>query len=129
MLLFCFVNADAQNGGKAEPNRIKFAKGKSAATASGTVKGDEQAEYVFSAREGQIIRVKIASVPKGKVATFVILSPTEEGKFFTKFFENYNYTFPAPQTGDYVIRVFLQPAAKVKSARYNLTLGITTPKN
>lgn len=128
MLLFCFVNAYAQNGGKAEPNRIKFTKGKSSATVSGRVKGDEQAEYIFSAKEGQIIHLKITSVPKGKVASFRILNPDEEATFYTKYAENYEYAFPAPYTGDYVIWVSLQPDAKVKAAKYNLSLTITKPQ-
>ena len=31
------------------------------------------------------------------------------------------------QYGEYVVRVFLQPETKVKSARYALTLSITKP--
>ena len=127
-LLLCFGNAFGQNGGKAEPNRITFAKGKSSATVSGKVKGDEQAEYVFSAKEGQIIHVKITSVPKGKVTSFRILNPNEEATFYTKYEENYQYAFPAPYSGDYVIWVSLQPDTKVKSAKYNLTLTITKPR-
>ena len=125
MLLFCFANAYSQNGGKAEPNRITFAKGKSSAIVSGRVKGDEQAEYIFSAKEGQIIQVKITSVPKGKVTSFRILNPNEEATFYTKYAENYEYAFPAPYTGDYVIWVSLQPDTKVKAAKYNLSLRIT----
>jgi hypothetical protein len=128
MLLFCFVSAYAQNGGKAEPNRVKFTKGKSSATVSGSVKGDEQAEYIFSAKEGQIIQVKITSVPKGKVASFRILNPGEEATFYTKYAENYEYAFPAPYTGDYVIWVSLQPDTKAKAAKYNLSLSITKPR-
>lgn len=127
-LLFCFGSVFGQNGGKAEPRRIEFAKGKSSATFGDRIKGDEQHEFIFSAREGQLINARIASLPKGKHATFVILHPTEEAKFFTKFFENYDYTFPAPYTGEYVIRVFLQPETTLKSARFNLTLRITKPK-
>lgn len=128
VLLFCFVSAFGQNGGKAEPNRIKFTKGKSSVTVSGKVKGDEQAEYIFSAQKEQLIVVKITSVPKGKVASFRILNPNEEATFYTKYEENYEYAFPAPYTGDYVIWVSLQPETKVKSAKYNLTLTITKNK-
>lgn len=128
VLLFCFANGFGQNGGKAEPNRIKFAKGKSAATVSGSVKGDVQVEYIFSAQKEQLITVKITSVPKGKVASFRILNPNEEAKFYTKYEENYQYAFPAPYTGDYVIWVSLQPETKVKSAKYNLTVTITKDK-
>jgi len=125
VLLFCFASAFGQNGGKAEPLRIKLTKGKSSATVSGKIKGDVQAEYVFSAKKEQLIVVKITSVPKGKVASFRILNPNEEATFYTKYEENYQYAFPAPYTGDYVIWVSLQPDTKVKAAKYNLTLTIT----
>lgn len=127
VLLFCCANIFAQNGGKAEPNRIKFAAGKSSAIVSGTVKGDEQAEYVFSAKEGQVIYLKITSAPKGKAASFRILNPDREATFYTKYGVNYEYAFPAPYTGDYVIWVSLQPETKAKSAKYNLALKITKP--
>ncbi|HEX8369939.1 MAG TPA: hypothetical protein VF604_15440 [Pyrinomonadaceae bacterium] len=128
VLLFGGAGVFAQNGGKAEPNPITFAKGKSSATVSGKVKGDEQAEYVFSAKEGQIIQVKITSVPKGKAASFRILNPGEQATFYTKYEQNYQYAFSAPYTGDYVIWVSLPPETKVKSAKYNLTLTITKPQ-
>jgi hypothetical protein len=127
VLLFGCAGVFAQNGGKAEPLRINFAKGKSSVAVSGKIKGDVQAEYIFSAKKEQLIVVKITSVPKGKVASFRILNPNEEATFYTKYAENYEYAFPAPYTGDYVIWVSLQPDAKVKAAKYNLTLKITKP--
>jgi hypothetical protein len=128
ILLFCGAGVFGQNGGKAEPLRLKFAKGKSSVTASGKIKGDMQAEYIFSAKKEQLIVVKITSVPKGKVASFRILNPNAEATFYTKYEENYQYAFPAPYTGDYVIWVSLQPDTKVKAAKYNLTLTITKDK-
>lgn len=51
VLLFFAFSIFAQ-GGKAEPNRITFAKGKTAATAGGSLKTREVAEYIFSAKKG-----------------------------------------------------------------------------
>jgi hypothetical protein len=127
-IVVLLVGCAAVFGQKAEPNRIEFAKGKSSAAVTGRVRSDEQAEYVFSAKKDQIINVKITSVPKGKVASFRILNPDEEATFYTKYEQNYQYAFPAPYTGDYVIWVSLQPETKVKSAKYNLTLTITKPQ-
>ena len=53
----------AQHGGKAEPNRIAFARGASSATVRGTVSGDEQAEYTFTAKKGQTVTITYSESP------------------------------------------------------------------
>lgn len=53
----------AQHGGKAEPNRIVFARGASSATVHGTVSGDEQAEYTFTAKKGQTVTITYNESP------------------------------------------------------------------
>jgi hypothetical protein len=53
----------AQHGGKAEPNRIVFARGASSATVRGTVSGDEQAEYAFTAKKGQTVTITYNESP------------------------------------------------------------------
>ena len=53
----------AQHGGKAEPNRIVFARGASSATVRGTVSGDEQAEYTFTAKKGQTVTITYNESP------------------------------------------------------------------
>jgi len=42
----------AQHGGKAEPNRIEFKRGTTSTVINGTVRGDEEAEYVLAAKKG-----------------------------------------------------------------------------
>src|SRR6266540_720199 len=53
----------AQGGGKAEPSRIEFKRGTSSTTISGVVRGDEEAEYVLSAKKGQHLKIVLTSVP------------------------------------------------------------------
>ena len=124
IMLFCTGNIFAQNGGKAEPGRISFAKGKSIATVSGKIYGDLQAEYVFGATEGQTVTIKISSLPKGNYSIFKVLNGYDAPEFTSESDINYNYTFKAPYTGEYLIWVNFRPAGKVKSAKYNLTLSI-----
>ena len=124
ILLLGVLNASAQDGGKAEPNRIHFAKGKSSATVSGKIYGDVQAEYVFAANEGQTVKLKIVSVPKGKFASFKVLNGYDEPEFVSEFDNNYEYTFTAPYSGDYLIWISFRPAGKITSAKYFLTLRI-----
>ena len=124
MMLFCAGNTLAQNGGKAEPNRIKFTKGKSIATVSDEISGGLQAEYAFGAKKGQTVMIKIASLPKGNYTAFKVLNAFEAPEFTSESDINYNYTFTAPYAGDYLIWVNFRPAGKVKSAKYSLTLSI-----
>ena len=124
VMLFCAGSIFAQNGGKAEPNRISFAKGKASATMTGKIYGDLQAEYVFSASEGQTVTIKISSLPKGNYSAFKVLNAYDAPEFTTESDINYNYTFKAPYTGDFLIWVNFRPAGKVKSVKYNLTVSI-----
>jgi hypothetical protein len=117
------VNAFAQ-GGKAEPNRVAFAKGKSSATKTGSLKSGQTYEFVFGAKAGQKVKIKIVStVPKGKFHYFSLLGDGFD--FATEYDTNYSYEFTAPETGDYFLNVNLNPTAKVTSGKFSLTLTIT----
>jgi hypothetical protein len=63
LVLIACSPAIAQRGGKAEPNRIEFKRGTNSTTINDTVRGDEQAEYVLSAKKGQRLIIKLTSVP------------------------------------------------------------------
>ena len=54
----------AQGGGKAEPLRIEFKRGTTSTTISDRVWDQVEAEYVFTARKGQRLTIKLTSVPK-----------------------------------------------------------------
>ena len=118
--LFAF-NAFAQ---KAEPNRITFAKGKSSATKTGSLKNGEVYEFVFGAKAGQKVKISIVSTtPKGKFHYFSLLGDGFD--FATELDKNYTYSFTAPETGDYLLNVNFIPTATVTSGKFSLTLAIT----
>jgi hypothetical protein len=60
-------------GGKAEPLRIEFKRGAYSAAISESVHGDEEAEYVLAAKEGQRLIIHVTSVPD-KSAMFKLLA-------------------------------------------------------
>lgn len=99
ILLLFAANAFAQGGGKAEPNRVKFAKAKSSATVSGTLSNNEQMEYVFGAKAGQKITLKVTSVPKGNLFSFSV-DGASGIELQTEYDSYADYTFTAPETGD-----------------------------
>lgn len=125
IILFLFaLTASAQNGGKAEPLRLSFAKGKSSMTKTDTLASGQTFEMVFGAKAGQKVKIKIVStVPKGKFHYFSLLGDGFD--FATEYDKNYDYTFTAPNTGDYFLNVNFNPAGKVTKGKFSLTLTIT----
>jgi hypothetical protein len=119
--LLASTNAFAQGGGKAEPGRIEFRRGTSSTTISGSVRGDEEAEYVLAARQGQKLVIKLNSVP-GKSAAFQILGP-DSGTSRLDYQSNFGFSGELPATGDYFISVRRPSSAKGRS-RYRLTITI-----
>jgi hypothetical protein len=121
LLLFASPGVKAQHGGKAEPNRIEFKRGTTSTTITGTVRGDEEAEYVLAARQGQKLVIKLTSVPV-KSSVFQILGPDND-TFGLEYDANYSYTGVLPTTGDYFISVKRPTEARGRS-RYKLTVTI-----
>jgi hypothetical protein len=121
VLLLCAANIFAQ-GGKAEPNRIKFAKGKSSITLSGTLSNDQQMEYVFGAKKGQKITLKVTSQPKGKFFDFELAGDGFDLETEYDYYDD--YSFKAPEDGDYVVFVRKRPTENTKKAKFFLTLTI-----
>lgn len=124
VLLASAIGVFAQNGGKAEPLRVKFAKAKSGAILSGNLKGDEEMEYIFGAKKGQNVRAVIASImPKGKFHAFKIVG-ADGVEYTAESDSNYELEFVAPQTGDYLIYVNFRPTDKVRAGKFALTLTV-----
>src|SRR5438045_3686487 len=76
-LLFTAAPAFAQHGGKAEPQRIEFKRGTTSTSVSGSVRNDEQYEFVLGAKKGQRLIIKITSTPV-KSSVFQILGEDQD---------------------------------------------------
>jgi hypothetical protein len=111
----------AQGGGKAEPNRIEFRRGTTSTTINGAVRGDEQAEYVLSAKKGQRLIIKLASVP-AKSSVFQLLGEDND-TLGLEYDANFDYSGVLPKTGDYFITV-KRPTEAKGTSRYRLTVTI-----
>jgi hypothetical protein len=120
VLLIAYSTAMAQ-GGKAEPSRIEFKRGTSSTTINGTVRGDEQAEYVLSAKKGQRLIIKLTSVPI-KSSVFQLLGPDND-TLGLEYDANYDYSGVLPKTGDYFITV-ARPGPSQGTSRYRLIVTV-----
>ncbi len=111
----------AQRGGKAEPNRIEFKRGANSSTISGTVRNEEEAEYVLEAKKGQRLTIKLTSIPV-KSSVFQLLGPDND-TLGLEFDANWNYSGTLPKTGDYFITV-ARPTASKGTSRYKLAITV-----
>jgi len=121
VLVLTAPGAVLAQGGKAEPLRISFKRGSFSATINESVRGDEEAEYVLAAKQGQRLIIKLTSVP-GKSAVFKLLG---EGNDTAELLHDVDFSYSGvlPKTGDYFITVMRSTEAKGTS-RYRLTVAV-----
>jgi hypothetical protein len=121
LCLMCFLaaNSVSAQGGKAEPNRIQFAPGKSSATLTGTLSNGQEMEYVFTASKGQKVTIKNT---RRNLFDFKVFS--EENFSEGDFDSSSSYTFEIPETGDYLLFVRKKQVRSPRTARFSITLTI-----
>ena len=112
------VSVFAQNGGKAEPARVKFAKGKSMTTLTATLAGDQEQEYVFGARKGQKVYVTNSNSDRFSYRVF-----NEEVNYESTELAVPTLEFVVPATGDYMLFV-RKASASPRTAKFSITLAI-----
>jgi len=111
--------AFAQNGGKAEPQRIRFAAGRSDTTVSGKLSNGQEMEFIFEARQGQTVTIR-----NGGSALFDFRVFSEEADFETEFESSPTLTFEIPKRGDYNFFVRKKMVRSPRTARFSISLSI-----
>lgn len=122
LLIILAVPTVLAQGGKAEPNRITIAKGRTAASVSGTLSNGQEMDHVFWAAAGQTVRLNVTSKPRGKLFDFSIMGDGFE--FVTDHDRYTEYEFTARESGDYLVFVRKRPTENVKRATFSLTLTV-----
>jgi hypothetical protein len=104
---------------------VTFAKGKSAATLTGSIKGDQDRTYTVDARAGQTMTVTLKRT-KGS-PEMNIYAPGNETAISLGATDPYKFTTVLPATGRYRVQVFQMRASarRGETAGYNLTIAIT----
>lgn len=104
---------------------VTFAKGKSAATMTGSIKGDQDRTYTVDARAGQTMTVALKAT-KGSVEMNVY-APGNETAISLGSTDPYKFTTVLPTTGRYRVQVYQMRASarRGETASYNLTISIT----
>lgn len=130
-LLVCLLTSALLAGtaftmAEAATQQIQFAKGKTSASVSGTVKGHDDMDYVLRAKAGQTLTVDFKG---GKGANyFNVLPPGSSGEaIFVGSSEGDHFKGTLPKDGEYTIRVYLMGAAKTSDKPVNFTLKVGIP--
>lgn len=119
LLCFAAANSALAQGGKAEPNRIQFAQGKSSATLTGTLSNGQEMEFVFAANKGQQVTIK-----NTRTSLFDFKVFSEENFSEGDFDSSRSYAFEIPETGDYLLFVRKKQVRSPRTARFAITLTI-----
>lgn len=118
-VLFATSSIFTQGGGKAEPNRIEFAKRKSSTTLSASLSNSQEMEYVFAAVKGQSVTIKISNSSLFDYRVF-----SADADFETEFDSSPTSTFELPASGDYLLFVRKKMVSRPRTARFTLSISI-----
>lgn len=121
---FAFTTASAADGIETRP--LRFAKGASAATVKGTLKGSQTIDYKVGAKAGQTMTVGLKTSNGSNY--FNVLPPgSNDVAVFVGSSDGNDWTGTLEADGTYTIRVYLMrnAARRNETANYALTVGIT----
>lgn len=106
--------------------RVQFKPGATSATITGTLKGDQDIDYVVGAKQGQSMNVSMAT--KHGSTYFNILAPGQTNEaFFIGSTSGNQHEGTLPASGDYKIRVYMMRSAARRNevADYRLEIIIS----
>lgn len=104
---------------------VAFAKGASSATLKGSIKGDQDHDYVVDARAGQTLTVDFK--PTNASAYFNVTAPGADAAMFIGSTSGNRFSGPLTVSGPHVVQVYLMrnAARRNETANYTLTIGVT----
>jgi hypothetical protein len=117
-LLLVAVVASAQD---LSPKPVRFPFGKTAATLTGTIKGEQIIDYVLSAAAGQQVNVTLDSRPGG--VHFDVLPPASDQVLFDGSSSGNTWTGAIARGGEYTLRVYLADHVS-QPAKYTLNIAL-----
>ena len=117
--VFLATTAFAQLGGKAEPKRIEFERGRVRTTLSAILGPDEEMEYVFAAKKGQTVTVTNPNTSLFDVRIF-----SDENDVETEFDSSRVFSLTLPADGDYLVYVRKKRVKTPARARFSIRLWI-----
>ncbi|MFL0671420.1 MAG: hypothetical protein ACJLS3_08355 [Erythrobacter sp.] len=109
----------------AKPERVQFAKGKSAKTIKGTLKGDQSRLFVVNVRAGQTMTVKLTTTNASTY--FNVTAPGAQQAMFIGSTSGNTMTEVIPSSGDYTVDLYMMrnAARRGETTSFTITIGAT----
>ena len=101
---------------------VRFPLGKTAATVTGTIKGEQIIDYALNAAAGQQVNVTLDSRPSG--VRFDVLPPASDQVLFDGSSSGNTWTGAIARGGEYTLRVYLAPDLASQTAKYTLNIAL-----
>lgn len=120
-LLAAVTPALAQDGARTET--VRFAKGTSATTIKGSIKGYATVNYKVGVAAGQTLKVDFK--PTNASAYFNITAPGADAALFVGSTSGASAKVKIPSSGDYTVQVYLMrnAARRNETSAYTLTIA------
>lgn len=107
--------------------RVKFAPGTTGAELQGHVEGRELVDYRLAAKAGQMVRINLAT--RSNSVSFNVFEPGKvpgnDAAFFIGATGGNTVEFRTAHSGDYLIRVLVNPAAARRNEAASYTLEVS----
>jgi hypothetical protein len=104
---------------------VSFAKGTSSQTLKGSIKGDQDHNYIVDARAGQTLTVDFK--PSNASAYFNVIAPGADSAMFIGSSEGNRFSGLLTSSGRHTVQVYLMrnAARRNETSNYNMTIGVT----
>jgi len=104
---------------------VRFAKGASAATIQGAVKGRQTIDYVLRAKPGQTMKVELKT-PHDALYFNVLPPGSNDVAIYNSSVGGNDWSGALPQDGEYKVRLYLMRSSgrRGESAPFTLTIGL-----
>jgi hypothetical protein len=104
---------------------VAIAKGTSSQTLKGSIKGDQDHNYLVNARAGQTLTVDFK--PNNASAYFNVTAPGADSAMFIGSSSGNRFSGPLTVSGRHVVQVYLMrnAARRNETANYTITIGVT----
>lgn len=108
---------------EAATKQMQFAKGKTSASVTGKITGNDSMDYLLRANAGQTMTVDFKA--SKSAAYFNVLPPGSSGEaIFVGSSAGNHFKGELPSDGDYILRVYLMGGAKDSDKPVNYTLKV-----
>jgi hypothetical protein len=115
------ANTWSAQGGKAEPLRLRIARGRSSVSVSGVLRGDAQREYILQARRGQSLTIRMTAIPPRTLRVTAWAPGRSELPLRPD--TRFQWSATLPSDGEYELSI-ARVAARQGSSRYRLTVAV-----